>query len=674
MQPWLNFLTDLSHLANKQGHRQVIVLAGEQAWAWEKIEGWLNNYQNNALISHHAPNSIQGIRLKTNKPNALLGYESQNIVFNGHEGLYPDALTAISGTLMAGGIFFLLCPPLKEWPDYSDDFSNKRSPYSNEITPKIVNNHHTVKRLIDKAQRHNAYILEQQFEQHSKPDTGKSNRDSIAPNKIQNGNWQAPDGLTSDQEQALSEVKTTFVNNQHFCHVISADRGRGKSHLLGKLILLHKNQNVDNGIKYYICAPTKAATQSIYKAMSTSEQATSPATATFLAPENVLTTVKPSDILIIDEAASLPIGFLIECSNTFNSVIFASTTHGYEGTGKGFQIRFFKHLNSPTCKHTPQYHTLNAPVRYASNDPLESWLFDAFCLASEPSTSLPETIENQPHFEFLSQTALANDNALLQEVFGLLIQAHYQTRPSDLRDILDAPDFKLFGLFSQPKEHPKTLLSVCLISLEGPITDIENQPSIQKAILQGQRRPKGHLMPQVLSHHMAIQGALDLKGARIVRIATVPNLQNMNFASLLITKVAQTLHNQGIDYLGSSFANTSDVSAFWEKNNFDTVRVGSKQDGASGTHSAMVIRGLSPSGIALQQEALGHFKNSQKPITNKEELSYTQIRQLTLFTQFMGSYESAKQILSRCHAFPYSFPKKANQEFKHKVKEWLSHF
>ena len=669
MHNWLNFLSDLSLLAAEQGHRQVVFLAGDQDWAWHQLAPWLNKHQNNAIISIKYPAHINGKALKTNKPNTLLGYESQNIVFNAHDGLYPDALTAISGTLLAGGLFFLLCPPLKQWPNYSDDFSSKRSPFNNDNPPTAANNHHTVKRLIDKAIIHGAHIWEQNSENYPSHE--------IILGKVTNNHqgWQAPQGLTSDQQQVFSTISDTFKTGEPFCHVLTSDRGRGKSHLLGKLVVAHQSMTIDNGIKYYICAPTKASTVAVYNAIFASKQPASALNVEYIAPDKVLGAVRTNDVIIIDEAASLPMGFLIKCSLEFNKIFFATTTHGYEGTGKGFQIRFFKHLNSSSSQHNPQYHTLNSPVRYTLNDPLENWLFDAFCLASEPcNTRSTENLALESTVELLTQDSLSANDKLLKEVFGLLIQAHYQTRPSDLRDILDAPDFKLFGLFSHSQSKAKTLVSVCLISLEGPISDNENQESIQQAILKGTRRPKGHLMPQVLSHHMAIKEALNLKGARIVRIATLPSLQNMNLASQLLSQLSKSLHGQGIDYLGSSYANTPDVSQFWNKNDFNIVRVGGKQDGASGTHSALVLKGMSPSGIAMHNKALEIYQGSKEAIQSKDDLSNTDTLQLMLFTQHMGSYESAKQILARCHGFPYSFPKKANQAFKQQVKVWLKAF
>ncbi|MEH6344674.1 MAG: GNAT family N-acetyltransferase [Bermanella sp.] len=663
MQSWLGFLNTLSRKALHQGHRQVIILAGEASWAWRKIENQLKIGEENSIISENMPSFIHGNRLKSSKPNNLLGYESDNIVFNCHDGLFPDALTAISGTLKAGGIFFVLCPKLHDWPNFSDTFSKKRASYSD--TPEIINSSQMVQRLLAKAKQHTCYVIEQINE--TVPEI------STELNHPKNAAWALPTALTHDQNSVFTRICHGFSEHSHFCHVISADRGRGKSYLLGKLIRAHQNLNEDNGIKYYITAPNKAASQAAFTSLAQDSNSNCSHALTFIPPEEVLGIVRENDVLVIDEAASLPIGLLIKCSNKLNKLIFASTTHGYEGTGKGFQIRFFKHLSSLTPQKMIEHHTLTTPVRYSANDPLENWLFDAFCLNSEPAgLEMDATKISQPHVRAISQQQLSQNNQLLEEVFGLLIQAHYQTRPSDLRDILDAKGFKIFGLFNQPETNTQnTLLAICLLASEGPIRNSSTNPTIQEDILNGLRRPKGHLTPQVLTHHMGLQEALKLKGARIIRIATLPNLQQQNLGSTLLSAIKEQLSGQQYDYLGSSYANTEDVSGFWQKNGYSCVRIGSKLDSASGTHSALVIKGLSREGITLEQEARNAFIESQKDIKLRSDLTELEDSVLNSFLVHRGSYETAKQILSRFDNWPLPFPKKANAEFKQRVFNWL---
>ena len=663
MQSWLGFLNTLSQKARHDGHRQVIILAGDLSWGWHKIESYLKDNEKNSIISKEKPEFIHGTLLKSSKPNNLLGYESDNIVFNCHDGLYPDALTAISGTLRAGGIFFVLCPNLKDWPNFSDEFSQKRASYGNP--PETTNNSHVILRLLGKAKQHNCFVIEQINEVVPEASAKASNPQNTA--------WALPTGLTQDQTSVFTRISQEFSEHSHFCHVISADRGRGKSHLLGKLVCAHQNPKPDNGINYYITAPNKAASQAAFNSFEQTSNPSHTTAFTFVAPEMVLTTVKENDILVIDEAASLPISLLVKCSNQFNKLIYASTTHGYEGTGKGFQIRFFKHLNTLALVRKIEHHSLTTPVRYRTNDPLENWLFDAFCLNSEPAgLNMKPAQINQPKVRVISQQQLGQNNQLLEEVFGLLVQAHYQTRPSDLRDILDAKGFKIFGLFNQTQtSQQNTLLAVCLLTSEGPIENTTTSPAIQEEIFNGLRRPKGHLIPQVLSHHMGLKEALTLRGARIIRIATLPNLQQQNLGSALLSAIKEILSKQGYDYLGSSYANTKDVSGFWQKNGYSCVRIGSKLDSASGTHSALVIKGLTNKGIELEQRARNVFIDSERELKLCSDLTKLESSVLSSFLMHRGSYETAKQILSRFNNWEIPFPKKANTEFKLQVKNWL---
>ena len=660
MQAWLSFLSTLSQSTANLGHRQVIMLSGPLDWSWPLLKPWLTRFNNNALISQSIPEGISGKQLQVNKPGNLLGYESDNLVFNCHDGLYPDALTALSGTLVCGGILFVLCPDTRIWPTYADDFAKKRAPHTAQTT-LTSNNANTITRLLHKAKLHDALII--------KPETVLP-----TPHPTPASLWRAPSELTNDQERVYKGICDTF-NLSSYIHVITADRGRGKSHLLGKLLYFLINSNIDNGINYYLTAPNKTACLAIYKALEQSG-ASIAAQITFIPPEKVLGTVNKHDILFVDEAASLPVNLLIQYSTHMSKLILATTTHGYEGTGKGFQVRFFAHLSNLNSSNSVHHHSLTNPVRYSSTDPLEHWLFDAFCLNSEPrGLNLNQEQIAKPFVKLIDQHQLATNNHLLEEVFGLLVQAHYQTRPSDLRDILDAPGFKLFALLNGDNKQ-QTVLAACLISNEGPIPDttndsLETTPPLHQDIFNGLRRPKGHLMPQVLAHHMGLVEALTLKGARIIRIATLPNLQQQNLGSQLLTSVSEHLSKNQYDYLGSSYADTEDVRSFWLKNKFTRVRIGSKQDAASGTHSALTLKGLSPQGIKLETSAEAIFIRSTIQIEDITALTENESQMLDAFLSQRGSYEHAKQLLARFKGWNLDFPKKASKEFKQQVSNWL---
>ena len=725
MQTWLSQLST----SNKSRQiRQVIWLAGDHHWAWQLINPWLSQFEHNIYVGQAELKHAYLTCTKASKPNTLLGYESENVVFDAHHGLFPDALTAISGTLLPGGFLFLLTPALKDYPLFSDEFAKGRTSLGFEDK---CNNQHTIERLLSCAKLHKVLMLEQanpknledlfagyELTNIHEQDTGsaQSTRKELIsvnthfkPNKEQQdvfisilkslknhpdltqaSDIQSPasdpnqtnsptnnyvnDSVNSKANIAPPHSQAAITAQTGQLHVITADRGRGKSHLLGMLADSLINTSKDNGINYYLCAPNKASTSSVYKHLdeSTKQQLH------FVAPERLMESANPSDIVFIDEAASLPIGQLMQWSQHFKYMVMATTTHGYEGTGKGFQIRFFQYLNQQAKAQqlTWQQHTLTTPVRYASDDPLERWLFDAFCLDSEPSALAfsPAQIKQalgSLEVKHLTKAALSASPGLLKQVFALLVQAHYQTKPSDLRDLLDAPGLHLFAQIISI-ENTQHVIGVCLFNDEGPIV---NSPSshedLHQDILNGYRRPKGHLMPQVLAHHMGALNALNLKGARIVRIATLENIQRCGLGSELLNVVTDHCKQHHYDYVGSSFADTSDVRYFWFKNEFKLIRQGNKQDKASGTQSALVMYGLSKQGIKLEEDNVHFFGRQDLPIEAYDDLKPTEALLLTAFLEHSGSYDSAKMILKRFKGFDWAMPKKASKEFKAQIKDWL---
>jgi tRNA(Met) cytidine acetyltransferase len=98
--------------------------------------------------------------------------------------------------------------------------------------------------------------------------------------------------------------------------------------------------------------------------------------------------------------------------------------------------------------------TLDAPVRWAANDPLERWLYRSLLLdAQEPDLSTVMPIISEAVFEKLEQSTLAANANLLTDVYGLLRSAHYRTTPDDLRFLLDAPHVVLIQTGTGRKDH-----------------------------------------------------------------------------------------------------------------------------------------------------------------------------------------------------------------------------
>lgn len=675
MQSWLE---QISHQCALQRTRQLVVISGDLGHRWQQLQPWVTDElakaKNIALIGTQETALAMGCPselslLKANKPNNLLGYEHDHVIFNAYDGLYPDAIAAVSGTIKAGGLLILLCPEFDQWPEFSDEFSKKRLPYGFDQAPASPS---FVRLLI------NSFTKWQIPHYSSSPTSRESScpelRDSPADHEEARTNQS---DLTTEQQTVLDKI----LNNQNQAHVLTADRGRGKSYLLGCLAAqLHKSHYtpiMDNGINIYLTGPNKKAVSSVYTGFdSMSAGLEGEEQIHFIAPEDVLS-VKPldNDWLIVDEAASLPIPLLMKYAHHFNQLVFASTTHGYEGTGKGFQIRFFEYLN----KHKPdwQQHQLTHPIRYSSNDPLEHWLFDTLMLDAEPQTVSREKWLNSKDeltCREVSQYELAEDSDLLKNIFGLLINAHYQTKPSDLRDMLDAPGLRVFiqYLFDN-QSNSEIIVSACLCTDEGPIEQALWQP-----IYQGHRRPTGHLIPQSFGFYLGLPYAMSMKYARVIRIATQPVLQRNNSASDLLAFIENKLSNEDYDVFGSSFAGTSDVINFWQKNHFCLIKSGSMADHASGVTSALVVKSLSKRSKNPLEKASSLFNH----LTSGSKNTFEDIPEeakfiLHNFANEKGSAESTLQILATCEDFntpKTPLNKNAVNKLRKDVKDWLATF
>ena len=135
------------------------------------------------------------------------------------------------------------------------------------------------------------------------------------------------------------------------------------------------------------------------------------------------------------------------------------------------------------------------------------------------------------------------------------------------------------------------------------------------------------------------------------------------------------LKNDHYDYLGSSYADTSDVRDFWLKNNFILIRLGNKLDQSSGTRSGLVIKGLSESGKQIAVKTTVFFNQQKNKTQSFQSLSKTEQKLIGHFINSTGSYEATKDILSRNENWKAlfkdkEFPKKAGIDFRELVKKW----
>jgi tRNA(Met) cytidine acetyltransferase len=179
--------------------------------------------------------------------------------------------------------------------------------------------------------------------------------------------------------------------------------------------------------------------------------------------------------------------------------------------------------------------------------------------------------------------------ALLREVYALLVSAHYRTRPSDLRMLMENPDLVL--IVARLKGR---VVGVALLNAEGGF-----DPALSEAVFLGRRRPRGHLLAQMLTAQAGCRGFAAYRGLRVQRIAVAPACRRHGIGRRLIERALRHGREQGFDYLGASFALDSRSSNFWRRVNCALVHVAYAQGKSSGSHSVAVLR---PIGPALDDE------------------------------------------------------------------------
>lgn len=545
--------------------RQLLVLAGAADWCRAQASALGAERDGECLwIGGDAPDGIA--RLSMQRPDALLGGEWLLIVLDAHSGLRPDMLAAAGGALRGGGRLVLLAPPLAQWPAFRDPDYLRVGPFGCAATSARF-----WQRLHGLLDAPGVQVIEQ----------GRLRPLLVAD---ETGGDEA-DPLR-EQRQAVVEIIRTARGRAHRPLVLIADRGRGKSAALGLAAaqLLADAPALD----IVVTSARREACAALFRFAGSAVDRLRwlPPTAAVEAR---------ADLLLVDEAAALPVALLQRLLESSPRVVFATTVHGYEGSGRGFELRFLPWLQraAPRWRHC----RLQQPLRWRRDDWLEMWLQRALLLDAAP---LPPSADDGRAgvvdaltFEEVSRDRLLRDEMLLRQLFGLLVQAHYRTAPDDLRDLLDGPNLRLWQA-----RQGEVVVGVLLVAAEGPLP-----VELHTAIARGQRRPRGHLLPQALAFHAGLDTALTLRCARVVRIAVAPELQRCGIGLKLLQCARSQLAEERFDWFGTSFAATPEGLAFWRRAGLQLLRVGFERETSSGLPAAQLGAGLSAEGSALMAQA-----------------------------------------------------------------------
>ena len=492
-----------------------------------------------------SPTSLPFSNAKT-----LLGQEFPCAIYDmraeGGVCLNLDALAIVAGTIQEGGMLYLVCP---EWDNLEQQVDFDALRWNAQQPISTPNFYRYFKTLVNE-------ILP--------PFTGEVPCEAGGRGGIV---------LTQDQQNIFDNLPLDPAD----IHLILAPRGRGKSTLSGKLA-----EKLSQQYTVSITARSHSALPNFWKGIESDK-------VQFFAPDRLIRMIEqqnisPNQWLFIDEAASLPLPMLQRFCAYFDKVVLTTTTQNYEGTGRGFCLKFL-----PTLSRSTKQWTLSEPLRWRESDPLEAFINQLLLL---DESSLPPSA-------FGSSPRKQGERSLAQYInfYHLLAQAHYKTTPTDLRRLFDAPDQHYFYL-----EEQERLIAGCWAVNEGGLDE-----ELTQAIWRGERRPQGNLVAQYLCFQGNLPDACRLKSVRISRIAVQPDYQQQGYGKRLVLQNILQIAPL-VDFVSVSFGMTEALLHFWQSCGFELVQITPTAEASSGYQSAMMLYPISEQGKYFVQKARKQFE------------------------------------------------------------------
>ena len=539
----LTALHTLTAQMKREGIRRLLVLSGEERWCFDHalklrdaLPGdWLWISPQPDAENHCSPSALQ----------TLLGREFRHAVFDARHGFDAAAFAALSGTLKAGSWLVLLLPVWDEW---------ENQPYADSLRwsdcPDPIATPHFVQHFKRVLTANNDAIL------------WRRNQPFSLAHFTPRTDWHPATGAPQPEQQQLLQQLLTMPPG---VAAVTAARGRGKSALAGQLISRIAGSAI-------VTAPAKAATDVLAQFAGEKFR--------FIAPDALLASDEQADWLVVDEAAAIPAPLLYQLVSRFPRTLLTTTVQGYEGTGRGFLLKF--------CARFPHLHRfeLQQPIRWAQGCPLEKMVSEALVFDDENFTHTPQGNIVISAFE---QTLWRSEPETPLKVYQLLSGAHYRTSPLDLRRMMDAPGQH----FLQAAGGNEIAGALWLVD-EGGLSQ-----ELSQAVWAGFRRPRGNLVAQSLAAHGSNPLAATLRGRRVSRIAVHPTRQREGTGRQLIAGALQYIHD--LDYLSVSFGYTEELWRFWQRCGFVLVRMGNHREASSGCYTAMALLPMSDAGKQLAE-------------------------------------------------------------------------
>lgn len=435
------------------------------------------------------------------------------------------------------------------------------------------------------------------------------------------------------QDDMLEELERYLLSGPRRVARVSGARGRGKSALLGRLAA----RLARRGMTVTLVAARQSATASVWRHYRQEREHTS-SSLTFRAPDDALLT--RTDLLLVDEAASLSISTITQLLEKHPRVVMATTVDGHESAGRAFALQMPAILDR-ACPGWKSF-SPQAPLRWRNGDSLEAFFAAAFAGratndGSRPASSATIVVRASAApartvtVQAIDRDRLADDDALLADVFGLLSTTHYQSTLIDLAHLLDAPGLRLWSATRKAR-----VVGVVVVVIEAGM-----ERSLHAAVLSRRRRPPHQLLPSLLAQSADSDAALGATFARVLRIAVEPAMRRRGIASRLLDTLERDVGGN-VEAIGASFGDNPASSAFWARNGFIAFHRGYRKNARSGQHSLAVLKARSARTEKVLDRASRIHRDNRQVVARPgasaheqqaEALSLTDVQILTRFVQ-----------------------------------------
>ena len=581
-------MTSLLDQLQRNRQRQLVSLQGTQSWCDAQLEKLFMTESSMPVFSNRA---LVATAVAFSKADTCLGSESRLVTLDLFDGFNPDVLCIAAGLVQAGGVLLILSPPVQEWDMRTDRYARWQD---QKVSPQARFAEYFFDALATDGK--SGILLTADFD--TKPETALP---VLTPTPIEQGQ-------TREQGHCLQQIKQWLVSGQPGVALIKADRGRGKTTCLGLLL-----QHLPQTLHILVTANSRQTIAPLLRLVPDAE---------FIAPDKLLQTCPAADLVLIDEAAMIPMSMLRQINRLYPRLVMATTSGGYEGTGQGFLLRFVAQMEADRLMHLG----LEMPVRWCQGDRLETWLNQCLMLNAEGAqdSTVAAKLESC-ELLLLEAPGDAEHLPILKQVYRLMNTAHYRSRPSDLRMLMENPDLLLIVAHCDQQ-----VVGAALLNTEGGLDG-----ELCEEVFLGRRRPRGHLLAQMLTAQAGIRKFATYRGLRVQRIAVAETCRRQGIGTRLLECAFAYAQQNAFAYLGASFALDPASVGFWQQAQFALAHVSFGQGKSSGDHSIAVLHPISP---MLDPDMLRTQRRIQQhlPIWMTQFLKTMDAAQVSALLRFAG--------------------------------------